>query len=308
MPSANLLDADGRRGPMAFAFTDKDKSAEVALRRIARERLGASLELLSAPPSQAASATTVHELRKNIKKTRALLRLMRPHFADFAAENAALRDAARILGPLREQAVLVATLDRLIAGSGMAPDRLAALAAALRHDQGPPPDAGLLLRDHADRIAGVRTRAAKWQLDADGFDALQPGLARSWDAARKAMRRARDHPDAEALHLWRKRVKDHWYHARLLEPIWPRMMTPHAAAADELGEWLGDARDSTILADALAALPHDPANLAAEVRALAEADAASRLDRTRTEGARLLAEPGDSLARRWKGWWRVWRA
>lgn len=291
---------------MAFAFTDQDKSVGKALRRIARERLGCSLALLSRPQAPASSTgATVHELRKNIKKTRALLRLVRPHFDDFAVENAALRDAARILGPLREQAVLIATFDRLTAGTGIAPDRLAALAAALRHDQGPPPDAASLLHNHADRITEVRTRAGKWPLDAEGFDALQPGIIRSWEAAQKAMRRALRHPDAETLHLWRKRVKDHWYHARLLERIWPQMMAPHIAAADDLGEWLGDARDSTILAEALAALSQDPDGTAAEVRALAEADAASRLIRARTESARLFAEPGESLARRWREWWQV---
>lgn len=293
---------------MAFAFTAKDKSAEKALRRIARERLGASLALLSAPSSPPTSGEPVHELRKNIKKTRALLRLVRPHLDDFAAENAALRDAARILGPLREQAVLIATFDRVTAGTGIAPNRLAALATALRHDRGPTPDAASLLRDHAERIAGVRARAGKWRLDADGFDALQPGIARGWDAARKAMRRVIDNPDAEALHLWRKRIKDHWYHTRLLERIWPQMLAPHAAAADDLGERLGDARDSTILAETLAALAPGPADLAAEVRTLAEADAAARLARARSEGARFLAEPAESLARRWRGWWQVWRA
>lgn len=291
---------------MAFAFTKDDKCAGKALRRIARERLGASVALMSAPCDLPGGP--VHDLRKNIKKTRALLRLVRPHFDDFAAENAALREAARILGPLREQAVQIATLERITAGAGIDPDQFAGLAAALRHDQGPPPDVARLLRDHRRQIGSICARARKWRLDARGFDAVQPGLGRTWEAARKAMRRTLINPDATAIHLWRKRVKDHWYHARLLAPIWPEMMAPHIAAANDLGEMLGDSRDSAILADMLGKAADDGTGIAAHVRSLAKTDAAVRLARARTESARLFSEPAECLVRRWQGWWQVWRA
>jgi len=295
---------------MPFAFARDDKSVEQALRRIARERLGQSIDLVSAPV--AAAGGPVHELRKNIKKTRALLRLVRPRFDDFAAENAALRDAARMLGPLREQAVLIATLKRLAADAAIAPDECAALAAALEAGHPVAADAADVLKDHARRIAAIRKRARHWRLErtrpaSGGFAAIAPGLERGWRAAQKAMQQSLRRPDAEALHLWRKRVKDHWYHARLLAPIWPAMMAPHIVLAGDLGETLGNARDSALLAAALAR--PDLAKLpgAAETGVRAEAEAARLADLARHDGMRLLAEPASGLSRRWQGWWEIWR-
>ncbi|PKP74180.1 MAG: hypothetical protein CVT84_09650 [Alphaproteobacteria bacterium HGW-Alphaproteobacteria-6] len=295
---------------MAFAFARDDKSVEQALRRLARERLGQSLDLVSAPA--AAAGDPVHELRKNIKKTRALLRLLRPCFDDFAAENAALRDAARLLGPLREQAVLVATLKRLAADIAVAPADCTALAAALHAGHPVAADAAGILKDHARRIAAIRKRARHWRLDrtgpaAGGFAAIAPGLERSWSAAQKAMQRSLRRHDAEALHLWRKRVKDHWYHARLLAPIWPAMMAPHIALAGDLGEMLGDARDSALLAAALARPGLADLPGATEIGARADAEAARLADLARLDGKRLLAEPASGLSRRWQGWWEIWR-
>ncbi|MCB2125762.1 MAG: CHAD domain-containing protein, partial [Rhodobacteraceae bacterium] len=99
-----------------------------------------------------------------------------------------------------------------------------------------------------------------------------------------------------------KRVKDHWYHARILQPIWPEMMTHHMAAAETLGETLGDARDLAYLAEALAALPE-----AAEIRAAARDEEARLLADARALGRPFLSEPAGGLSCRWRGWWDIWR-
>jgi hypothetical protein len=208
--------------------------------------------------------------------------------------------------------VLIATLKRLAADSAIAPDECAALAAALHDGQPAATGAAAILKDHARRIAAIRKRARHWRLDrsgpaADSFAAIAPGLERGWSAAQKAMHRSLRRPDAEALHLWRKRVKDHWYHARLLAPIWPAMMAPHIALAGALGETLGDARDSALLAAALARPDLAALSGAAAIRARADADAARLADLARHDGMRLLAEPASGLSRRWQGWWDIWR-
>ena len=48
--------------------------------------------------------------------------------------------------------------------------------------------------------------------------AIESGLLRSYRDGRKAFAQARREPSIEALHTWRKRVKDLWYHERLLAP------------------------------------------------------------------------------------------
>ena len=39
-----------------------------------------------------------------------------------------------------------------------------------------------------------------------------------------AMDAAAKDPTADNFHEWRKRVKDHWYHSRLLWPVWQKPM------------------------------------------------------------------------------------
>ena len=290
---------------MPFHFQRGDKSAEKAVRRIAAERLETSRLLFD--DTTLARDTLVHELRKNVKKTRALLRLVRPHFKGFERENAALRDAARLISDLRDADVLGVNLTRIAEKTNIPADRIAALHARLAPAVTTAFTPEDLLNAHREAIAAVEGRIGKWKISGDGFEALRPGLERSWDAARSAMRKALSDPSGEALHHWRKRVKDHWYQTRLLAPIWPEMMTPHSATADTLGETLGDARDLAFLVEALTEgdLGND-ADTAALARIAAEDEAALMKEAHKT-GTLFFPEPASGLSRRWRGWWDVWR-
>ncbi len=285
---------------MAYSITPKDRSATKALRRIARERLEDSVALVDA--DRMPRVALIHELRKNVKKTRALLRLVRPGFDAYARENAALRDAGRMLSDLRDADVLAQSFDNVATRVYMPPEALAALRDRVIAAPIAARDPDAVLKAHAEAIAEVAGRARKWEVAEAGFEAFEKGLERSWTAAQKAMRAAETEPSGEALHLRRKRVKDHWYHARILQPIWPEMMTHHMAAAETLGETLGDARDLAYLAEALAALPE-----AAEIRAAARDEEARLLADARALGRPFLSEPAGGLSCRWRGWWDIWR-
>jgi len=291
--------------PLPFHFQRGDKSVEKAVRRIAAERLETSRLLFD--DTTLARDTLVHELRKNVKKTRALLRLVRPHFKGFERENAALRDAARLISDLRDADVLGANLTRIAEKTDIPADRIAALHARLAPAVTTAFTPEDRLNAHREAIAAVEGRIGKWKISGDGFEALRPGLERSWDAARSAMRKALSEPSGEALHLWRKRVKDHWYQTRLLAPIWPEMMTPDRATADTLGETLGDARDLAFLVEALTEgdLGND-ADTAALARIAAEEEAALMKEARKT-GTLFFAEPASGLSRRWRGLWDIWR-
>lgn len=285
---------------MSYAFRNPGRPVDKSVRRIARERLEASLSALADP--SLALPTLVHELRKNAKRTRGLLRLVRPVFPGYDAENAALRDAARLLAGLRDQSVLLDTFDSLAPETDLPAEVRAALRAQLSGAYAAPADPGAILAAHGEAVTAALGRTADWEIDAKGFDALADGLERSWRAARKAMKRAAADDSAEALHRWRKRVKDHWYHATLLEPIWPEMIRPHVAIAGDLGETLGAARDLALLARAL-----DGRTDAEPLRALAMAREAELLAAARTTGTLFLAEQPEHLAARWRRWWDLRR-
>lgn len=286
---------------MPFAILPEDETVEAALRRIAREEAEGALDQVRSPGDL---APRVHAMRKSVKKLRGLLRLVRPVFPDAGAENAILRDAGRGLSALRDAAVQLATVTEL--SEGMPEDRRARLlapfeAAAQAHDSEAAPR---LLPAFAATMASLRDRCDTWALEAEGWDALEPGLESTWAAARQGLKAARRSPSEDDLHDWRKRVKDHWYQARLLRPLWPALMDPHIAAADQLGETLGLVNDLAVLRERLEAAPLDE-GLRSEARDLAALRHAALMAEALPLGRRLLAGLPEALSARWGAWWKL---
>ena len=285
---------------MPYAITPDDSSVEDALRRIAREEAQHALEMIRATGDL---APRVHEMRKAVKKLRGLLRLVRPVFPDAVAENAVLRDAGRSLSSLRDAAVQLATAEKLSAS--LPEDRREALLvpfreAAQHHDSRAEEE---MLPFFATVMDSLILRTEGWRLDREGWDALEPGLAATWTAARRAMKATRENPNPDALHEWRKRVKDHWYQARLLKPIWPQMMEPHITAADDLGELLGLVNDLSVFRDWIDAAPLASA-LKSEAHDLATLSHAKLMAQVVPLGRRLFVGKAQTLTERWGAWWR----
>lgn len=288
---------------MTYRFELQDASLTEALRRIARQEIRPVLDQLQADDLAPA---TVHDIRKRVKKLRALLRLLRHGMRDVqAAENVILRDAGQALSGQRDAAVRLATFDRLVAdGADTAVLALRAhLVAEAAMPVPPPPDLRRVFADLAQRAAG-------WELHGPDRRILAEGLADTRDRARAAMRAARESGSDEALHDWRKRAKDHWYQSRLLAAIWPEMMKPLGTEAGRLGEALGDHHDLAVLAEHLAALPDDVARpeVRQAITALAR-DAQQAIEATAFPlGARIFAGDPEDMADLWLKWWKIWRA
>jgi CHAD domain-containing protein len=249
---------------------------------------------------------------KRVKKVRGLLRLVRPGFKGFARENAALRDAARTLSGLRDHAAMIEALDRLAAryperidGRRMVPLRRAL--EARREEAAGASDLGDRIAAFQEVLAAAKDRADGWRLKPEGWDALGPGLARIYGQGREAMAVAHKTGRGEDFHAFRKRVKDHGYHARLLAPVWPVLMEPYAALLDDLGEVLGEQHDLVAFAPVV-----EGSVLAPEARAGLEelvVEERRRLEaRALVIGARVYAERPKAMARRMGAWWAAWAA
>src|SRR5207302_5955336 len=92
----------------------RKKSAPAEVRRVAHEQLeGALKQVLTVHPAHQSEA--IHEARKHIKKTRALLRLVRPFAsgAFYKRETRKLRKVAQSTSAIRDAHVKLQTLDRL---------------------------------------------------------------------------------------------------------------------------------------------------------------------------------------------------
>lgn len=297
---------------MGYCF-ESDISVQKDLRRIAAAQIDNAIG--SIDDHALDSGVVVHEVRKACKKLRGLIKLVRPGFSDYRAENAAFRDTAAMLSPLRDAAVLIETYDRLmdfhdgqIERAAFAPvrRRLTSRQKTLDRDDG---SADRKLGDVRDLLIAARARIERWKLSDSGFDALAPGLARTYKRARKAMKEAERSQDAGVLHDWRKHIKYHGYHARLLEPVWPAAMQAHRQTADQISDLLGEHHDLALFDDVLRR-DRDEFGSAVDLTVL------FGLIRKRQDllsaqalglGARLFAEPADQLTQRWRSHWIVWR-
>lgn len=257
-------------------------------------------------------AETIHQVRKRCKKIRGLLRLVRDSLSDpdlYSTENAYFRDAARDLSAIRDAQVQVETFDKLMAASisHVSHSQFESVRETLvdHRDQLVEQTADLAekLNAFSMKMTDARRRVAFWRIDGSGSEAALPGLKRTYRRARKAMKKAYDAPSPERFHEWRKRVKYHWYHCRLLQDLWRPVMKARIGELDNLATLLGDYHDLDVLR--------------ARVEDLADRDATGplyamigqRQEAIRQEahpmGKRVFAEKPKHLVRRLQCYWQA---
>jgi CHAD domain-containing protein len=298
---------------MAYKFR-ADEPVRSAIARCATEQLdGAVSELTEAADTDPAEA--IHDARKAIKKARSLLRLARGAMPRDRRqhENAALREVARSLSSARDADVMIASIDELserFAGQlpSIAFGRIRAHLEARRSAARGQEDSQTTGRRAAHELGAVRARVADWQLGTGGWQALESGLARSYTRGRNAFIGARLSGDTEALHAWRKRVKDLWYHERLLAPTCGPTVRGHAKDLDRLADLLGDDHDLALLGHELA---EDEVPAAVDIDAVRGLIGRRRAE-LQTEAARLgervYAEKPKAFVRRMRRSWEAGRA
>jgi CHAD domain-containing protein len=249
-------------------------------------QLGCAIEELSE------RKPNVHGARKQLKRARATLRLLRAAIGDepYRRENVVARDAARPLSSTRDDEVMSDALNGLserfgttIAGVNVRPaahavsaNQLISIKAALKK---------------------AMTRAQAWRPDADRWDSIATGLRSTYRRARRALRRARKDRATDDLHEWRKQTKYLWHQLQILTPI---ATGPVGELADEfhhLADYLGDEHDLAVL------------------RPRVPAPATELVDRRREElqdkafalGERLYADKSQAFVHNLEKLWTQWR-
>ena len=238
---------------MPFRF-DPAESVPDGVRRIAREQLDRSIHRLTEGTDD--RDADVHSARKSMKCLRGLVRLVRPDLGPevYRRENETYRDTARRLAGLRDATVLAGTLDRVVGGlNGEAGDfdPLREQLAGRRGRAYESGERGPVLDACAEALRQARDRVDRWPVDDAGWSGLGRGVLAVYRRGRREFGEACWRPSVESLHEWRKRVKYLWYHSRLLQPLWPGLMTAWQKELDRLGELLGDDHDLAVLAGVL---------------------------------------------------------
>ena len=255
---------------------------------------------------------TVHDIRRNLKRWRALLRMLTPFIGESGQTlRHDARDLARKLTTARDaQSVIDAFQDAVGAPDqpiGLSARSIATIQARLeasRLDGERWVWNAALRRQISDYLASAASQVAQWDLSGVSFSDLAGTLARTYRRARRAVPKSWQDIGAEQLHDLRRRVVEHRYQMELVEPAWPRLGRIWVSEAQRLRNRLGKYQDLAVLSEKAA--PHQPlapwrAKLM-PIIALRQAEHAASASRI---AARLFAEPPKAFRRRIEALWEA---
>jgi CHAD domain-containing protein len=247
-----LRDSDGKTSDStAYRLIDGEPVGPGIKRVIAAQVDDAIAQLRGEADTEPADA--IHEARKDMKKIRSALRLVRGPVGDdvWRRENDHYRDVARLLSGHRDAEILVEALDGLGERYGpTASDRFGTLRSQLEQENRAAHEDGSIERSMAGaaaELAAGRTRIDTLPLDGDGWEVIAPGIHRSYRRGRKRLRTVEEEASVTNLHELRKRVKDLWYQLRLIKDADKHMLGALADHAHDLSDHLGDDHDLALL-------------------------------------------------------------
>jgi CHAD domain-containing protein len=241
----------------------------VSVKGAVEEQLDRVLDELADPVDAEAA---VHTSRKSIKRSRALVRLIRDSMGrdTYRQVNRGLRDAARALAPMREATIRLATFDanRELFIGRVDPDVLSRTRDCFVAERDAAYPDGTI--DEATRsavgtaIEHARKVLAAWAEEAaqrhsgngaEEFACLAHGLDRVYRRGREGMKASAVSGDFNEFHEWRKRVKYLRYQLEYLNALEPDVLGETTERLHEIDARLGDAHDLWVLGNCIEAHP-----------------------------------------------------
>ncbi|MBK8293385.1 MAG: CHAD domain-containing protein [Solirubrobacterales bacterium] len=292
----------------SYRFERVNPASEV--RRVARGRVESALKSLR-DSDPAARAESVHEARKDMKKVRAVLRLVRDDLGKetFRTENRRYRDAARILSDSRDSEVLVETLEALVESQPDIATGAGPLIIAFdQRRQRDRESGGTSIDSRLERAAQTIEEGSRlidgWNLSESDWQLFAGGLRRTYRDGWRRLEEVEASATPEAVHEWRKRVKDLWYQLQLLRNSWKEGLKSPVKEVGHLAEMLGEYNDFSVLLDALDA-DHGADPATAGLKTLATLRQAEILEEALPLGQRIYAEKPRQFTDRIGSYWSV---
>lgn len=197
----------------------------------------------------------VHDTRKNFKKIRTVLRLVRSNLGEesFQVENSFYRSTGRTLSDLRDSSVLILTFDKLLKNSELEMSNFDFsvfrnfLIEKHKNISAAKSKKSIVINSLSTDLLLSRSRVFDWSLSGDSFRIIKKDLLRIYENGQTFMYAVLSEAVKENVHEWRKRVKDLWYTIRILSNLWPEIMSPLVILLGKLSDTLGDANDLFLL-------------------------------------------------------------
>jgi CHAD domain-containing protein len=257
-------------------------------------------------------AEAVHEVRKALKRWRALLRLLARPLGEQADQmRTEARELMRALSGARDaQSALDALADLRKADLPFSATSMETIRQRLTAIKDAAEQTGFTkdMRGRLSRYLDYATLSLeRWPLKAINFDTVADGLIATYRRGRQLLPDNWLEADAEHLHDLRRRVVEHGHQMALIEPLWPRLGKVWAEEAQRLRNRLGACQDLAVLANFSA--PHQPlAPWRSRLSPVIEARRAAHLKTAARLAGRLFAEKPKAFRRRIAALWSARQA
>jgi CHAD domain-containing protein len=271
----------------------------------ARSIIGDARRALSDPELNDPEA--VHEVRKALKRWRALMRLLAHAIGEPADQmRAEARELMRTLSGARDaQSALDALNDLGKSDLPFSPTSSETIRARLSEIRDAAEKTSFT-KDMRERLARYLDYATlsleRWPLKTIDFGTVADGLISTYRRARQLVPDNWPNAEPEHLHDLRRRVVEHRHQMDLIEPLWPRLGKVWAEEAQRLRNQLGFCQDLAMLARFTA--PHEPlAPWRSRLTPLIEQRRAAHLKTAARIAGRLFAEKPKAFRRRIAALW-----
>ena len=284
------------------------------IKRIATEQIEKAISDLSVTDETVDEA--VHQARKRLKKTRAVVRLVRDRLEEkvYKQENARYRDIGRKLANLRDAKVQIGTLDNLTAHFGNTIDEEAftdirrELQVDYRREYQRVLDEGIII-SVKNELKDAKTQIDNWKIKSSGWKAVDKSLKRVYKRGYKGLDLAMSKPTVENLHDWRKRVKYLRYHLSILRPIWSEIIEEWIDRTHDLSDYLGEDHDLAVLQEFVSNRPErfDRQNTLESLNALIDLRRQELQPQAIFIGRRIYTEKDKRFVKRLNNYWQIWQ-
>lgn len=249
----------------------------------------------------------VHDLRKALKRWRALMRLLARPLGEQAEQmRIEARDLMRALAGARDAQAALDALNDLrrseVAFSATSMTSITTRLTALRDAA----EAASLTAEMRERLTRyldfAKLSIERWPLAEISFDTVADELTVTYRRARQLVPEDWIEADAEDLHDLRRRVVEHRHQMELVEPLWPRLAKVWGQEAQRLRDRLGACQDLAVLTGFTA--PHLPLSLwRSRLAPVIAARRAAHLKTAEKLASRLFAEKPKAFRRRVVALW-----
>jgi CHAD domain-containing protein len=281
-----------------------DGLATAARSIIADARLALSDPQLSDPEA-------VHDVRKALKRWRALMRLLARAIGEPADQmRAEARELMRGLTGARDAQSALDALDDLkksaLPFSATSTETIRKRLTEMRDAA----EKTSFTKETRERLSRYLDYAMlsleRWPLASIDFDTIADGLIATYRRARQLIPDDWSNVEPEHLHDLRRRVVEHRHQMDLFEPLWPRLGKVWAEEAQRLRNQLGACQDLAMLTNFTG--PHQPlAPWRSRLIPLIEDRRAAHLRNAARLAGRLFAEKPKAFRRRIDALWSARR-